>query len=86
MYDLSSRAVSEHASKFGERQYRLKAGARDMMLRFAACFGMFYMMHQMHLTEKDLPLKLYELSTYSFRYEQRGEVTRPQASTGVHDA
>jgi threonyl-tRNA synthetase len=29
----------------------------------------------MHLTAKDLPLKLYELSTYSFRYEQRGEVT-----------
>jgi len=46
-----------------------------MMLRFAACFGMFSMMHQMHLTEKDLPLKLYELSTYSFRYEQRGELT-----------
>lgn len=75
MYDLSSRAVSEHASKFGERQYRLKAGGRDMMLRFAACFGMFSMMHQMHLTEKDLPLRLYELSTYSFRYEQRGELT-----------
>ncbi|MGZ8892143.1 MAG: threonine--tRNA ligase [Halobacteriota archaeon] len=75
MYDLSSKAVSEHASKFGERQYRLKAGSRDMMLRFAACFGMFSMMHQMHLTAKDLPLKLYELSTYSFRYEQRGEVT-----------
>jgi threonyl-tRNA synthetase len=74
MYDLASRAVSEHASKFGERQYRLKAGARDMMLRFAACFGMFSLMHQMHLTEKDLPLKLYELSTYSFRYEQSGEV------------
>jgi threonyl-tRNA synthetase len=46
-----------------------------MMLRFAACFVMFSMMHQMHLTEKDLPLKLYELSTYSFRYEQRGELT-----------
>jgi threonyl-tRNA synthetase len=75
MYDLSSKAVSEHANKFGERQYRLKAGSRDMMLRFAACFGMFSMMHQMHLTAKDLPLKLYELSTYSFRYEQRGEVT-----------
>ena len=75
MYDLANRAVSEHASKFGERQYKLKAGARDMMLRFAACFGMFSLMHQMHLTEKDLPLKLYELSTYSFRYEQSGEVT-----------
>ncbi len=74
MYDLSNRAVNEHADKFGERQYRLKAGNRQMMLRFAACFGMFSMMHNMHLTEKDLPLKLYELSTYSFRYEQRGEV------------
>ncbi|MGZ4906093.1 MAG: threonine--tRNA ligase [Halobacteriota archaeon] len=74
MYDLSNRAVSEHARKFGERQYRLKAGNREMMLRFAACFGMFSMMHHMHLTSKDLPLKLYELSTYSFRYEQRGEV------------
>jgi threonyl-tRNA synthetase len=75
MYDLSNRAVSEHAHKFGERQYRLQAGTRSMMLRFAACFGMFSMMHHMHLTAKDLPLKLYELSTYSFRYEQRGEVT-----------
>ncbi len=74
MYDLSNRAVNEHARKFGERQYRLKAGTRDMMLRFAACFGMFSMMHHMHLTANDLPLKLYELSTYSFRYEQRGEV------------
>jgi threonyl-tRNA synthetase len=36
---------------------------------------MFSMMNHMHLTAKDLPLKLYELSTYSFRYEQRGEVT-----------
>jgi threonyl-tRNA synthetase len=75
MYDLANRAIYEHADKFGERQYRLKAGTRDMMLRFAACFGMFSMMHDMHLTENDLPLKLYELSTYSFRFEQRGEIT-----------
>lgn len=75
MYDLANRAIYEHAGKFGERQYRLKAGTRDMMLRFAACFGMFSMMHDMHLTESDLPLKLYELSTYSFRFEQRGEIT-----------
>jgi threonyl-tRNA synthetase len=27
------------------------------------------------MTENDLPLKLYELSTYSFRFEQRGEIT-----------
>jgi threonyl-tRNA synthetase len=75
MYDLANRAIYEHAGKFGERQYRLKAGTRDMMLRFAACFGMFSMMHDMYMTENDLPLKLYELSTYSFRFEQRGEIT-----------
>jgi len=74
MYDLSDASISEHAAKFGERQYRFKSGNRDMMLRFAACFGMFCTMHDMHISPNTLPLKLYELSTYSFRHEQKGEV------------
>lgn len=74
MYDLDDRAINEHAAKFGERQYRFKSGTRDMMLRFAACFGMFSMMHDMHISPNNLPLKMYELSTYSFRHEQKGEV------------
>jgi threonyl-tRNA synthetase len=74
MYDLDDRAINEHAAKFGERQYRFKSGNRDMMLRFAACFGMFSIMHDMHISPKNLPLKMYELSTYSFRHEQKGEV------------
>ena len=74
MYDLGDRAISEHAAKFGERQYRFKSGNRDMMLRFAACFGMFSIMHDMHISPNTLPMKLYELSTYSFRHEQKGEV------------
>lgn len=74
MYDLDDRAISEHAAKFGERQYRFKSGTRDMMLRFAACFGMFSIMHSMHISPNHLPLKMYELSTYSFRHEQKGEV------------
>ena len=74
MYDLGDRAIAEHAARFGERQYRFKSGNRDMMLRFAACFGMFSIMHDMHISPNTPPMKLYELSTYSFRHEQKGEV------------
>jgi threonyl-tRNA synthetase len=74
MYDLGDRAIYEHADKFGERQYRFKSGNRNMMLRFAACFGMFSIMRDMHISHNTLPMKMYELSTYSFRHEQKGEV------------
>jgi threonyl-tRNA synthetase len=74
MYDLGDRAIYEHADKFGERQYRFKSGSRNMMLRFAACFGMFSIMRDMHISPNQLPMKMYELSTYSFRHEQKGEV------------
>jgi len=74
MYDLGDKAICEHAAKFGERQYRFKSNNRDMMLRFAACFGMFSIMRDMHISKNTLPLKMYELSTYSFRHEQKGEV------------
>jgi len=74
MYDLADKAIYEHADKFGERQYRFKSGNRNMMLRFAACFGMFTIMRNMHISPNNLPMKMYELSTYSFRHEQKGEV------------
>ncbi|MCS3900949.1 threonine--tRNA ligase [Methanococcus voltae] len=74
MYDLGNKAIKEHADKFGERQYRFRQSNKDLMLRFAACFGQFMMKKDMYLLPKHLPLKLYELSTYSFRYEQRGEL------------
>ncbi|MFW6449138.1 MAG: threonine--tRNA ligase, partial [Halobacteriota archaeon] len=75
MYDLGARAISEHADKFGERQYRFESGSRKLMLRFAACFGQFSIMRDMHISANDLPLRVYEMSTYSFRREQRGEVS-----------
>ncbi|MFB6353756.1 MAG: threonine--tRNA ligase [Halobacteriales archaeon] len=74
MYDLGARAIEEHADKFGERQYRFSSGDRRMMLRFAACFGQFSIMRDMHISVNDLPLRVYEMSTYSFRREQTGEV------------
>jgi len=75
MYDLGARCIDEHAGKFGERQYRFESGDRRMMLRFAACFGQFSIMRDMHISVNDLPLRVYEMSTYAFRREQRGEVT-----------
>jgi threonyl-tRNA synthetase len=74
MYDLGARSIREHAEEFGERQYRFESGDRRMMLRFAACFGQFSILRDMFISEGDLPLRLYEMSTYSFRREQQGEV------------
>lgn len=73
MYDLSDKAISEHAEKFGERQYKVQT-KRELMLRFACCFGAFRVLSDSFLTWKNLPAKVYELSTYSFRLEKRGEV------------
>ncbi|WP_295722195.1 threonine--tRNA ligase [uncultured Methanobrevibacter sp.] len=72
-YNLENDAIREHAAKFGERQYRA-ATKNPLMLRFACCFGAFRVMGDTFLTWKNLPAKVYELSTYSFRYEQKGEV------------
>jgi threonyl-tRNA synthetase len=45
-----------------------------MMLRFAACFGQFLMSHDMTISYRNLPLKMIEITRYSFRKEQRGEL------------
>ena len=72
-YDLDKEAVYQHAYKFGERQYRTDT-KKNLMLRFACCFGAFCLMSDSYLTWKNLPAKVYELSTYSFRFEKKGEV------------
>ena len=74
MYDLSDNAIREHAEKFGERQYRLKTKHRELMLRFACCFGAFRIMADSFLTWKNMPVGIYELSQLSFRFERQGEV------------
>lgn len=72
-YDLDNEAIYQHAYKFGERQYRTDT-KKNLMLRFACCFGAFRTMADSYLTWKNLPAKVYELSTYSFRSEKKGEV------------
>lgn len=74
MYDLADDAIRVHAEKFGERQYRMGTKSKNLMLRYACCFGAFRILSDTFLTWKNLPLAIYELSTYSFRLEKRGEV------------
>jgi threonyl-tRNA synthetase len=73
MYDLADDAIRVHAEKFGERQYRM-GGKKELMLRYACCFGAFRVLSDSFLTWKNLPVGIYELSTYSFRLEKKGEV------------
>jgi threonyl-tRNA synthetase len=74
MYDLADDAIRVHAEKFGERQYRLGHKNKELMLRYACCFGAFRVLSDSFLTWKNLPARIYELSTYSFRMEKKGEV------------
>ena len=74
MYDLVDDAIRVHAEKFGERQYRMGTKNKELMLRYACCFGAFRVLSDSFLTWKNLPVGIYELSTYSFRLEKKGEV------------
>jgi len=75
MYDFEHPALKSYLNRFPARQYTIQTPNKRVFLRFAACFGQFLMAHDMGISYKDLPLKLYELSRYSFRVEQHGELT-----------
>jgi len=75
MYDMEHPTLSKYLERFPARQYQIESDKRNFFLRFAACFGQFLMAHDATISYKDLPLKLYELTKYSFRREQSGELT-----------
>ena len=75
MYDMNHPTLSEYLQRFPARQYQIESDKRNFFLRFAACFGQFLMAHDATISYKDLPLKIYELTRYSFRREQSGELT-----------
>ncbi len=74
MYDRNHPTLRKYLERFPARQYIIKGDKRDFFLRFAACFGQFLMSSDATITYKNLPLKMYELTKYSFRKEQRGEL------------
>ena len=74
MYDSHHPSLSHYFNRFPARQYNITSENKQLILRFAACFGQFLMMNNFNLSYKTLPLKLYELTRYSFRREQSGEL------------
>ena len=75
MYDMDHPTLSKYLQRFPARQYQIESDKRKFFLRFAACFGQFLMAHDATISYKDLPLKIYEMTRYSFRREQSGELT-----------
>jgi len=74
MYDFEHPALKSYLARFPARQYIVQTPNKRAFLRFSACFGQFLIMKDMVISYKQLPLPLYELTRYSFRAEQRGEV------------
>ena len=74
MYDLKHPALANYLHRFPARQYIVKSEDKELFLRFSACFGQFLMLHDAQISYKHLPLKIYELTHYSFRREKSGEL------------
>jgi threonyl-tRNA synthetase len=74
MYDFNHPSLADYLNRFPARQYLLKSEDKELFLRFAACFGQFLMIHDTQFSYKHMPIKIYELTRYSFRREKSGEV------------
>ncbi len=74
MYDRNHSTLRRYLERFPARQYIIRGDKREFFLRFAACFGQFLMLSNATITYRNLPLRIYELTRYSFRKEQRGEL------------
>jgi threonyl-tRNA synthetase len=75
MYDAEHPSLHKYLTKFPARQYRVYTDKnKQLFMRFAACFGQYLMAHDMTISYRNLPLRLFELAK-SFRKEQHGELS-----------
>lgn len=74
MYDSEHPSMVSYFNRFPARQYTIDSEGKRLFLRFAACFGQFLMANQFQMSHHNLPYRLYELTRYSFRREQSGEL------------
>lgn len=74
MYDYNHPNLASYLNRFPARQYIVRSGKKEFFLRFAACFGQYLIKKDMTISYKQLPIRLYELTRYSFRREQSGEI------------
>ncbi|MDI6826034.1 MAG: threonine--tRNA ligase [Candidatus Aenigmarchaeota archaeon] len=74
MYDFEHPSLHDYLNRFPARQYIVKSEDKEFFLRFSACFGQFLMLSNATISYKQLPLRIYELTRYSFRREKSGEL------------
>jgi threonyl-tRNA synthetase len=74
MYDSHHPSMVSYFNRFPARQYNIDSEGKKLFLRFAACFGQFLMANEYQMSYRNLPYRLYELTRYSFRREQSGEL------------
>jgi threonyl-tRNA synthetase len=74
MYDSHHPSLESYFNRFPARQYNVHSEGKKLILRFAACFGQFLMANDFQMSYRSLPLRLYEMTRYSFRREQSGEL------------
>jgi threonyl-tRNA synthetase len=74
MYDMAHPTLKKYLDRFPARQYTVLSDEKRLFLRFAACFGQFLIAHDLVISHKHLPLRMFELTRYSFRREQGGEL------------
>ena len=75
MYDFHHPSLEAYMNRFPARQYVIQSGNDRYFLRFAACFGQFLIGSDATISYRHLPLKMFEMTHYSFRREQRGELS-----------
>ena len=74
MYDYEHPSLKKYLNRFPARQYVVLSEDKKFFLRFAACFGQFLIAHDMVFSHHQLPMRMFELTKYSFRREQGGEL------------
>jgi threonyl-tRNA synthetase len=75
MYSMEHPTLKSYLNRFPARQYTIESDDTPYFMRFAACFGQFLMSHDAIISYRNLPMRIYEMTRYSFRREQRGELT-----------
>ncbi len=73
MYDSHHPSMESYFNRFPARQYSINAEGKHLFLRFSACFGQFLMASDFRMSYRNMPVRLYEITRYSFRREQSGE-------------
>lgn len=74
MYDSQHPSMASYFNRFPARQYTIDSEGKHLFLRFAACFGQFLIANHYQMSHHNLPYRLYEMTRYSFRREQSGEL------------